>query len=756
MVEADIEGDLEFKWGKKKSVGGKDKKVHFYQSFIYDGVEYVLYDCVYLFEDRVPVPHIGKLIKIWETPNKKKTVKVLWFFRPHEIQVEAAAENELFLASGEGVGLANINPLEAIAGKCNVVCTSKDSRNPQPSDEDLQKADFIFYRAFDVGLLKIVDNIEGNVAGIAVEFLFNRVDIQKPSVARKLDSDNKEVGGNAVASNKIEVPSSKQNLSKERTILKIDGTAVDTVGKENAGSKTSLGEEKYSLRKLPDPISGVEVEAMAKSNDRRENITFDKTKSGSKTTENTDSKGSLVKQKSLLRERSTSSIGVKSEISKPNNRQEIFPGDEIALRSEDDFVVVERLVDDIPVRHGKVGKNLVRIEDKVKSAQVCSELADELSKKAKFDGSVKVSDYKNEKSVRKFVDMDCKDTKALATVIASEDKYRFKRTKDSEEADKGPSKKLKPDEETKLSSGGLPQASPRQPPDQDKNVDHQKLEVTRRPDVDRSRWFRALPWEDRMKEAYEQGTLVLLQNLDPTYNSAEVEDIVWHGFKETCTAKMIQRTSTSSPHSDSSIMTWSFDGAIGQAFVIFKAREVAEMVVEKLSKGCLLLLNGSFVTLAWLLSVFSRLWADGAQSEYANSLATLYLLPLKYAENPRSGIGPSNIPLLGSAGTPCFPEKKPSFFGHFGVDKLRYQMPREMREAVSTAHCSQPNTIEYELAMEWRLLQERSDLSWKKFALGFVRGFYTEAQTMDFAFMPSRYNRSHRLREFPPSATVYR
>ena len=55
---------------------------------------------------------------------------------------------------------------EAIAGKCNVVCTSKDSRNPKVSDEELQKADFIFYRAFDVKDLKILDKIEEKVAGI--------------------------------------------------------------------------------------------------------------------------------------------------------------------------------------------------------------------------------------------------------------------------------------------------------------------------------------------------------------------------------------------------------------------------------------------------------------------------------------------------------------------------------------------------------------------------------------------------------------
>lgn len=62
---------------------------------------------------------------------------------------------------------------EAISGKCNVVCTSKDSRNPQPSDEELQAADFIFFRAFDVGNRRILDKIEEKVAGIeGITFLF--------------------------------------------------------------------------------------------------------------------------------------------------------------------------------------------------------------------------------------------------------------------------------------------------------------------------------------------------------------------------------------------------------------------------------------------------------------------------------------------------------------------------------------------------------------------------------------------------------
>ncbi|GAY48236.1 hypothetical protein CUMW_110190 [Citrus unshiu] len=74
----------------------------------------------------------------------------------------------------------------------------------------------------------------------------------------------------------------------------------------------------------------------------------------------------------------------------------------------------------------------------------------------------------------------------------------------------------------------------------------------------------------------------------------------------------------------------------------------------------------------------------------------------------------SNQPLLGSIGTPCFTGKQSKFVGHLALDKLKFQMQREMREAVSTSHCSQPNSLEYDMAIEWSLLQERLDCAWKK------------------------------------------
>lgn len=107
--------DLEFMWGKRRGIGGKRKEVQFYESFTYDGVEYVLHDCVYMHNEGAAEPYIGKLIKIWENGEKSKKVKIQWFFRPSEIlyylKDEKFMENEIFLASGEGIGLSNVNPL---------------------------------------------------------------------------------------------------------------------------------------------------------------------------------------------------------------------------------------------------------------------------------------------------------------------------------------------------------------------------------------------------------------------------------------------------------------------------------------------------------------------------------------------------------------------------------------------------------------------------------------------------------------------
>ncbi|RZC51702.1 hypothetical protein C5167_020130 [Papaver somniferum] len=175
-----VEGDeLDFKWGNLKEKTSDD--IQLYESFTLDGVEYCLYDCVYLqHEDESSVEnHIGKIVKIMDHPDNQRKVKIVWFFRPSQVQKwlrereVSCLVHELFLASGEGLGVENINPVEAIVGKCCVVCTSKDRRNPQPSIEERRNAEFVFSRTFDVQQCTFSHKLDNIISGIKVEHFFN-------------------------------------------------------------------------------------------------------------------------------------------------------------------------------------------------------------------------------------------------------------------------------------------------------------------------------------------------------------------------------------------------------------------------------------------------------------------------------------------------------------------------------------------------------------------------------------------------------
>lgn len=113
--EAEEEDSTEFSWGAKKGKGALNKDIQFYKSFTYNGVEFNLYDCVYMYRHGEEEPDIGKIVKVWETETRKRIVKVVWFFRPTEVthwlgNIKVLG-NELLLASGEGIGLSNINPV---------------------------------------------------------------------------------------------------------------------------------------------------------------------------------------------------------------------------------------------------------------------------------------------------------------------------------------------------------------------------------------------------------------------------------------------------------------------------------------------------------------------------------------------------------------------------------------------------------------------------------------------------------------------
>ncbi|KAI3525105.1 hypothetical protein L1887_03777 [Cichorium endivia] len=387
---ANASEEIEFKWGRKEQNNGKNHDRQYYKSFTYDGVNYFRYDSVYIWCEGQPEPYIGKLIEIYETPRLEKKVKVVWYFHPRHVQRwlkgSHTLSNELFLGSGVGQGLYNVNPLETIAGKCDVVCTSKDKRNPQASIEEVKMSDYVFYRTFDV----------------------------------------------------------------ENCILS---------------------------ERFPDKIAGVEVKD----------------------------------EESVFRLPS-------ANLGRPTNSS-------------------------------------------------CS---------------------------------------------ASDSCHLNKR-------------KL---QEFEVEASNKP---------------------TKRPKLDSSNWFKKQPWEVRMQKAKETGSLVLLENLDPSLTSLEVEDIVLDAFHKKASAKMIQCNAYSSPYN-------------GQALVIFNSKSDADFVITELETRCLMLGDVR--------------------------------------------------PIVGSRPSLKEPGKPSRHFGHITINTLKQKQWIEMRNAVSTSHFTQPNTIAFGFALEWLALQEKWKLTW--------------------------------------------
>ncbi|KAL2927188.1 Protein ANTI-SILENCING 1 [Bienertia sinuspersici] len=152
----------------------------------------------------------------------------------------------------------------------------------------------------------------------------------------------------------------------------------------------------------------------------------------------------------------------------------------------------------------------------------------------------------------------------------------------------------------------------------------------------------------KRKEAHELGTLVHLINLDPSYASSDVEDIISSAFKLKADAKIVLNVP-------------SFDSSYGQALVIFNSKADADFVRNELNKNCLIV---------------------------------------------------EGRPLIARKSSLNEPGIASNFPGHLIIDKLS-KIKSDKRKALSTSHCSQANTIEHEMAMQWRFLQSKNDLCWK-------------------------------------------
>ncbi|KAM0011437.1 putative BAH domain-containing protein [Helianthus debilis subsp. tardiflorus] len=578
---------LDFMWLKERGVrqnnGAQD-----YESFKYYGVKYKLYDCVYMCNGGRGEPYIGKLTKIWECPDKKKKVEVHWFFHPKQIPrwlgETKTLENEILIATGKGLGLANINPLEAIDGLCKVVCISKDNRNPQPSDEQLKAADFVFYRTVNVQTSAISDNIGDKVGGLEIKYVFNREKTEKVSPFHESISDTKEM-------------STKKSMvdSKSKHEDKSPADVNNLIASGTSDTTEDLKKCKISAKETSEDLEG---QILKKKGDQNLKTTVD--------------------SKSKHEDKSTADV---------NNLN----------------------------ASGTFGTMVDRKKRKILEKETSDYREGNKIKKTRDGGSFKVPDSKmgNNVNVRDSVAISKgKSTSGIASDIIRNNKNNTY-NKEGKEGQSGENNR-------ELSMTKLLKVSTLSTNKVNKNAyRYHEFVVSPKPKAEKHCWFTRAHWEDRLKSAYNQGTAILLHNVNPDYNSGDIEDIIWHAFKVNCDAeihcdaKILQRSSVSSPHH-------------AQALIVLKTKEDGQRVLTKLDEECLML-------------------SDGKNS----------FMPL--------------------VGTPCpaiSTGKNSSFYGNL-AGKARFRNQRE-DEAVSTSHFSQPNTIEYDMAMEWRLLQLQSVKCWEK------------------------------------------
>ncbi|KAJ4718300.1 Bromo-adjacent domain-containing protein, putative isoform 1 [Melia azedarach] len=534
-------GNVTFKWGIKKGVGGKKKNIQFYESFTYRGMEYFLYDSVIIYNRSDLETYVGKLVQIYETPSRAKKVKIVWFFRPIEIRNFLNGYkpdvNELFLASGEG---------------------EATWRNPQVSEEELTKADYIFYRTFDVAKCKIGDCFPAEIAGVKVKNFFNskkdQALVNNPKVLEHVrecpgqSSSSSRMGLDVAVGNDVKGGDSGIRLSPLVKELKRAAANVDEPGyhpSDNTAPWPTSPVAKYEIDKSFAEISD---EAKVKHCSKYQApVNHPESKPYMRV-------GSLSAGTGLNKVARVSPEVKVQHFSNMKKDKEMVTNSNSYVRERTGKLGSSRLglvkavgaavkVGTSGIKESSVvkGKYAVNVHKRghFLSNDTTHKLKTYVDKGGTWSGScsqvenrAKAGYYEKNTSPSAF-DVPCKKRKLLQDENASKEFDKLGQNRGTK-------------------------------------TDSLNLEVAKIPNS---------PFEKRLQRAHELGTLVSLENLDPSYTSSEVEDLVWHAFHERVEAKMLQRNTFSSPH-------------IGKALVIFKSKDAAVLALSELRRRCLMLADG--------------------------------------------------------------------------------------------------------------------------------------------------------------------
>ncbi|XP_044495584.1 protein ANTI-SILENCING 1 isoform X4 [Mangifera indica] len=654
LREANWEENCNFRGRINEEVGYMKNDCHFYKSFKLKGVRYFLYDSVFAYQEDYPEAHIGKIVEIYKTPADEMRMKLVWFFRPHDIRNflndYKPSWKEIFLASGKGRGLSNVSPLEAVMRKCYVLCASNDRRNPQASKVELNTADYIFSRTFDVAKLKIEESFPEEIDGVKVEHFFNP---RKDQALVNAHSSEENV--------RMETGKSSSSLSfgSKKVVsgtVKLDGSGIklSPVVKGVKKPAFNVGEQGYLLRPKSTAAKCATGERYEKNIDGLGDITgwtgesssssrlrLEKAVHSAFPDDNCGNKMNPVVKGS---ESKKAAVSVDQQVYCPSDRRKkdetlFWPLKPKARVSEwtGKSILCPTLELDKVVGHGvKASSSGIRVSSVMK--ETAAPNADKQRRFSTYDASLGLQTSDNDDTVRK---IRCSQLENRAKMRCSE--YIIQQSASDIPLKR---RRLLQCEESKY----LDVPTTQHVPNRGMRTVSLNMEVTRRPDSDRKSWFKELPWEKRLRKADEEGTLVYLENLDPSYTSPEVEYVVVNF--------VINVAGNFSP---TAYEDWSLHLATGKALVIFKSKDAADTAISKLRRRCLMLAGGR--------------------------------------------------PVVGTRGILPEPDKPADFVGHLILDKLRH---KKMNIAGSTSHCSQPNTLEYYMAIEWCIQQATSDLYWKK------------------------------------------
>ncbi|CAL5429154.1 unnamed protein product [Camellia sinensis] len=450
-AEADKVESLEFKWGKKRGVGGKKKEVQFYDSFTYDdGVDYILHDCVCMYKEGEPKPYI-----------------------------------DFELASRE-----------AIAGNAmsSAFQRTAETRNLLSQKFEWLTTNFTVLSTLDTA--QYPDKMDDKVGGLE-DFQFKTPGKESEKInGVPLASEKKE---EAVACNQTLQPLGK-NPPEEFTTPKIDGHSNHLVAKGCADLKDSL------VKGKPASCAAMDSDDVPTTSGQQGTVSGDKATRYRLISDKVVIKTSMVPVSHIdVQDKikfSKDFAALQSRLSKTHLGVNMNSIQKLTVHEND----AKALVTTITSPEGKAktgpgsGSGFLGPDKGIKSVKDTGALEDRPSKKARVDSSIKLSENKNNNGVRKAsINSDGNNAKDLAATLPSGGKTKSKvaslgrdkdlRQKTDEKMTKltkskvssfGPDKDLwqKTDEKmAKLSNGKLLKVSARETPGDRKT----EGEVTRRP-----------------------------------------------------------------------------------------------------------------------------------------------------------------------------------------------------------------------------------------------------------------------------------